>query len=113
MADTTLGFQFDSCAPRASRSEGEAALVEGLRSGLEDAYETLIGRFEPRKAFLAPENDQHIEDAGRGGPSGQGCPQRLRDRDPNATPALRWLNERLEAEGLTTDQVVRGEVQQR
>ena len=46
MADTTLGFQFDSCAPRASRSEGEAALVEGLRSGLEDAYETLIGRFE-------------------------------------------------------------------
>ncbi len=38
--------------------------------------------------------------------------QRLRDRDPNATPALRWLNERLEAEGLTTDQVVRGEVQQ-
>ena len=38
--------------------------------------------------------------------------QRLRDHDPNATPALRWLNERLEAEGLTTDQVVRGEVQQ-
>ena len=38
--------------------------------------------------------------------------QRLRDRDTNATPALRWLNERLEAEGLTTDQVVRAEVQQ-
>jgi cyclic beta-1,2-glucan synthetase len=38
--------------------------------------------------------------------------QRLRDHDPNATPALRWLNERLEAEGMSTDQVVREEVQQ-
>jgi cyclic beta-1,2-glucan synthetase len=38
--------------------------------------------------------------------------RRLRDHDPNATPALRWLNERLEAEGLTTDSVVRDEVQQ-
>jgi cyclic beta-1,2-glucan synthetase len=27
--------------------------------------------------------------------------QRLRNRDPNATPALRWLNERLGAEGTT------------
>jgi cyclic beta-1,2-glucan synthetase len=38
--------------------------------------------------------------------------QRLRDHDPNATPALRWLNERLEAEGITIDQIVRAEVQQ-
>jgi cyclic beta-1,2-glucan synthetase len=37
--------------------------------------------------------------------------QRLRDRDPDATPALRWLNERLTAEGTTTDQIVRQEVQ--
>ena len=37
--------------------------------------------------------------------------QRLRDRDPNATPALRWLNERLAAEGTTTDQIVSEEVQ--
>ena len=37
--------------------------------------------------------------------------QRLRDRDPNVTPALQWLNERLAAEGTTTDQIVRGEVQ--
>ncbi|MGA7712784.1 MAG: glucoamylase family protein [Rhizomicrobium sp.] len=37
--------------------------------------------------------------------------QRLRDRDPNTTPALRWLNERLEAVGTTTDQIVREEVQ--
>ncbi len=37
--------------------------------------------------------------------------QRLRDRDPNTTPALRWLNDRLSAEGTTTDQIVREEVQ--
>ncbi len=37
--------------------------------------------------------------------------QRLRDRDPDTTPALRWLNERLEAVGTTTDQIVREEVQ--
>ncbi len=37
--------------------------------------------------------------------------QRLRDRDPNTTPALRWLNDRLHAEGTTTDQIVRQEVQ--
>src|SRR5579871_4773140 len=37
--------------------------------------------------------------------------QRLRDRDPNATPPLRWLNDRLAAEGTTTDEIVREEVQ--
>jgi cyclic beta-1,2-glucan synthetase len=37
--------------------------------------------------------------------------QRLRDHDPNTTPALRWLNEKLAAEQTTTDQVVRDEVQ--
>jgi cyclic beta-1,2-glucan synthetase len=37
--------------------------------------------------------------------------QRLRDRDPATTPALRWLNDRLAAEGTTTDEIVRGEVQ--
>jgi cyclic beta-1,2-glucan synthetase len=37
--------------------------------------------------------------------------QRLRDRDPRTTPALHWLNERLAAEGTTTDQVVREEFQ--
>ncbi len=36
---------------------------------------------------------------------------RLRDRDPNTTPALRWLNERLGTEGTNTDQIVRDEVQ--
>ena len=39
--------------------------------------------------------------------------QRLRDHDPNATPALRWLNEQVgSAEGTTTDQIVREEVQE-
>ena len=37
--------------------------------------------------------------------------QRMRDRDPNTTPALRWLNEKLHAEGSSVDQVVRDEVQ--
>jgi cyclic beta-1,2-glucan synthetase len=37
--------------------------------------------------------------------------QRLRDHDPNTTPALRWLNDRLDAEGTTTDKVVREEFQ--
>ena len=37
--------------------------------------------------------------------------QRLRDRDPDATPALRWLNDKLAAENTTTDEIVRDEVQ--
>ncbi|MBW8885099.1 MAG: glycosyl transferase, partial [Planctomycetia bacterium] len=37
--------------------------------------------------------------------------QRLRDRDPNTTPPLRWLNDKLGAEGTTTDEIVREEVQ--
>src|SRR5207302_4687899 len=37
--------------------------------------------------------------------------QRLRDRDPNTTPALRWLNDKLDTEGTTTDEIVRKEVQ--
>lgn len=32
--------------------------------------------------------------------------QRLRDHDPHATPELRWLNDRLDAEGTNTDQIV-------
>jgi RNA polymerase sigma-70 factor, ECF subfamily len=49
VADTTIGFQFDgrvahSSGPIAIREEN--ALVEGLRSGEEAAYETLIQRFE-------------------------------------------------------------------
>jgi cyclic beta-1,2-glucan synthetase len=35
--------------------------------------------------------------------------QRLRDHDPDTTPALRWLNERLAAAGTTTDKIVQEE----
>jgi cyclic beta-1,2-glucan glucanotransferase len=37
--------------------------------------------------------------------------QRLRDRDPNTTPPLRWLNDKLAAQGTTADAIVREEVQ--
>ncbi len=37
--------------------------------------------------------------------------QRLREQDPAVTPALRWLDERLEAQGTTADEVVREEHQ--
>src|SRR5712691_3383323 len=37
--------------------------------------------------------------------------QRLRDQDPVVTPALRWLDERLAAQGTTADEIVRVEHQ--
>jgi cyclic beta-1,2-glucan synthetase len=37
--------------------------------------------------------------------------QRLRDHDPSVTPALRWLDERLGAQGTTADELVREEHQ--
>jgi cyclic beta-1,2-glucan synthetase len=37
--------------------------------------------------------------------------QRLRDQDPTVTPALRWLEEHLSAQGITADQMVRDEHQ--
>jgi cyclic beta-1,2-glucan synthetase len=37
--------------------------------------------------------------------------QRLRDQDPVVTPALRWLEERLVAQGTTSDEIVRVEHQ--
>ena len=37
--------------------------------------------------------------------------QRLRDRDPDKTPMLRWLNEKLSAAGLSSDELLRDEVQ--
>jgi len=37
--------------------------------------------------------------------------QRLRDQDPAVTPALRWLDERLAAQGATADDIVREEHQ--
>ena len=37
--------------------------------------------------------------------------QRLRDQDPAVTPALRWLDDRLVAQGTTADEIVREEHQ--
>ncbi len=37
--------------------------------------------------------------------------QRLRDRDPDTTPELRWLNDRLGKEGTTREEIVSDEVQ--
>ncbi len=37
--------------------------------------------------------------------------QRLRDQDPQVTPALRWLEQRLSAQGQTPEQIVRDEHQ--
>ena len=37
--------------------------------------------------------------------------QRLRDQDPKVTPALRWLDEHLAAQGTTADEIVRAEHQ--
>ncbi len=37
--------------------------------------------------------------------------QRLRDQDPRVTPALRWLEQRLSAQGQTPEQIVRDEHQ--
>jgi cyclic beta-1,2-glucan synthetase len=38
--------------------------------------------------------------------------QRLRERDPEQTPALTWLTRRIEAQGLTPDEIVRLEHQE-
>ena len=37
--------------------------------------------------------------------------QRLRDQDPAVTPALRWLDERLAAQGTNSEEIVREELQ--
>ena len=37
--------------------------------------------------------------------------QRLRDQDPETTPAVGWLEERLAREGTTADELVRREHQ--
>ncbi len=50
MADTTVSFQFDACAPGVAPTgvarEEDAGFIDGLRSGDEAAYEMLICRFE-------------------------------------------------------------------
>lgn len=62
---------------------------------------------------LAPESSilHRLDQAAWSTAFGVALAQRLRDHDPNTTPELRWLNDRLGAEGTTTDQIVREEFQ--
>lgn len=46
MADTTVGFQFESAILAGAVAPEDATLLEGLRGGDEAAYEELIQRFE-------------------------------------------------------------------
>ena len=50
MADTTVGFQFDSRTADVATAvvvrADESALLDGLRGGVESAYEVLIQRYE-------------------------------------------------------------------
>jgi len=55
VADSTVGFQFEACAPELASAirvcaddavQGDSVLIAALRAGSESAYETLLGRFE-------------------------------------------------------------------
>ncbi|HEY5046593.1 MAG TPA: glucoamylase family protein [Rhizomicrobium sp.] len=95
-------------------------LVENLRR-LADAIVARLSASRQADAmadrFLAADHGQvsailqNLDDVAWSIPFGVQLAQRLRDRDPNTTPTLRWLNDKLGAEGTTTDQIVRDEVQ--
>jgi cyclic beta-1,2-glucan synthetase len=83
---------------RAARQEADALADRLLEAGAQKAEsaETLLQPFEQiplRTAFAVQ------------------LVQRLRDQDPAVTPALRWLDERLAAQGTTADEMVREEHQ--
>ena len=85
-------------ASRADRQEADGVADRLLRVGTREAEspEVALRRFHGRHlptAFSAQ------------------LVQRLRDQDPAVTPALRWLDERLTAQGTTTEQVVSEEHQ--
>lgn len=90
------------------RRLAEAVVLRLSASQLADA---LADRFsagdrEPASAIL-----QSLDSAPWSAAFAVQLSQRLRDRDPDTTPALRWLNDRLAREGTTTDEIVREEVQ--
>ena len=83
---------------RAARQEADALAdrLLGAGSGAAEAAATALQPFEQRalpRAFAVQ------------------LVQRLRDQDPAVTPALRWLDERLAAQGTTADEIVREEHQ--
>ena len=83
---------------RAVRQEADALAdrLLGAGSGAAEAAATALRPFEQttlRRAFAVQ------------------LVQRLRDQDPAVTPALRWLDERLAAQGTTADEIVSEEHQ--
>ncbi len=81
---------------RAARQEADALANRLLGVGGREAEpaETALKGFEPTplpRAFAVQ------------------LVQRLRDQDPRVTPALRWLDRRLLAQGTTADEIVRAE----
>ena len=83
---------------RAARQEADtlADRLLSVGSGAAEAAATALQRFEQTalpRAFAVQ------------------LVQRLRDQDPAVTPALRWLDERLAAQGTTDDEIVREEHQ--
>jgi cyclic beta-1,2-glucan synthetase len=92
---------------RMAESIGTRLLVRQRADALADrVFGTNLNEPEPTDAILTD-----LERAPWSAAFAVQLAQRLRDRDPNTTPALRWLNERLGAEGTTTDQIVHEEVQ--
>ncbi|HJS79601.1 MAG TPA: hypothetical protein VJ748_03180, partial [Vitreimonas sp.] len=93
-------------------------LVENLRRLGEAIIERLSARrmadeladrmFEPQSGAWSP---AELDGAPWSTAFAVQLAQRLRDHDPDATPALEWLNKRLAAEGTNTEAILRKEVQ--
>ncbi len=83
---------------RAARQEADALAdrLLGIGSRQVEPVETALRRFEqtPLPTAFAVQ-----------------LVRRLRDQDPAVTPSLRWLDERLAAQGTTADEIVREEHQ--
>ncbi|HWD29387.1 MAG TPA: glucoamylase family protein [Rhizomicrobium sp.] len=84
----------------------QTRLVAGAEA---DALAERILGEESREPITAVLND--LERKPWSAPFAVQLAQKLRDRDPDVTPALRWLNDRLAADGTNADDIVRQEVQ--
>lgn len=95
-------------------------LVENLRRLAEEVVarlsasrlaDELVDRFPAGERSSVTTVIQSLDDAPWSTAFAVQLALRLRDSDPDRTPALHWLNERLAAGGSTTDEIVRDEVQ--
>ena len=82
-----------------------------LRLSASQEADTLADRFLAPGPQNADAVEAALNDALWSTPFVVQLAQRLRDRDPNTTPALRWLDTRLALERTSIDQIVREEVQ--